>query len=86
MDSFHLDTLLACITFLGSSRIVKNPTKGNIVRMNLGLFALVFFVWLRPPIATPAVWAAVIADVLFILVLTHTRDLPAPPTAGQGNG
>ena len=84
MDSFHLDTLLACITFWGCSRIVKNPTKGNIVRMNLGLAVLPLFIWLRPPVATPAVWAAVIADVLFILVLTRTRDRPAPPTAGQG--
>jgi|GEM_PF-4855707 len=84
MDSFYLDTLLACITFWGSSRIVKNPTKRNIVRMNLGLMALCAFAWLRPPVATPAVWAAVIADVLFILVLTHTRERPAPPTSGQG--
>ncbi len=83
MDSFHLDTLLAFITFWCGSRLVKNPTRGNIVRMNLGLVALVCFVWLRPPIATPAVWAAVIADVLFILVLTHTRDRPAPPSEGQ---
>ncbi|MCX6848145.1 MAG: hypothetical protein NTY98_04435 [Verrucomicrobia bacterium] len=84
MDSFHLDTLLAFITFWGGSRIVKNPTKSNIVRMNLGLIALVFFVLLRPPVATPAVWAAVIADVLFILVLTRTRDRSALLTAGQG--
>lgn len=84
MDSFHLDTLLAFVTFWGGSRFVKNPTKANIVRMNLGLCALCAFVWLRPPVATPATWAAVIADILFILVLTHTRDRPAPPTAGPG--
>jgi len=74
MDSFNLDTLLAVITFWGGSRIIKNPTRGNAVRMNLGLLALCAFVWLRPPVASPAVWAAVIADALFILFLTHTRD------------
>ncbi len=84
MDSFHLDTLLGFITLWGCGRIIKNPTKGNIVRMNVCLFALPLFMWLRPPVATPAVWVAVVADALFVLILTQTRARPTPPTAGQG--
>ena len=48
MDSFYLDNLLMCITVWGSSRLVKQPTKGNIIRANLCLLTLLLFVWLRP--------------------------------------
>jgi hypothetical protein len=82
MSSVYLDSLLMFVTFWGCGRIVKNPTKGNIVRMNLCLFTLPAFIWLRPPTATPTVWAAVAAISLFILVLTLTRARPTPPTDG----